>query len=142
MRPPWKSIITIKEKMSYTYKNNSFSNIYQLAYFIWCEDNSVVYKEERLSKKEIKKILSFIYKRYGRSGLSKYRDKTEKDFKRKIIDINMSESHNLISYKNKNIKLHYKCKKCSKDVYTAYSTYSRFNDSLCKRCRKKSTATN
>lgn len=122
--------------MSYTYKNNSFSNIYQLAYFIWCEDNNLTYKEERLSKKEIKKILSFIYKRYGRSGLNKYRDKTEKDFKRKIIDINMSESRDLISYKNKNIKLHYRCKKCGKDVYTAYSTYSRFNDSLCKRCRK------
>lgn len=124
--------------MSYTYKNKSFNDIVNLAYYIWCEDNKVEYIEKTLNKKEREKVFSSIYNRYGRSGLSKYKDKTEKDFKRKIIDLeNISHPEALLAlYKNKNVKFHYKCKKCGKDVYTSYSTYIRFKNSLCKGCRK------
>lgn len=125
--------------MSYTYKNKSFNDIVNLAYYIWCEDNRVEYVKKTLNKREREKVFSFIYNRYGRSGLSKYKDKTEKDFKRKIIDLeNVSHPETLLElYKNKNVKFHYKCKKCNKDVYTAYSTYIRFKDSLCKGCRNE-----
>ena len=120
--------------MSYIYKDNHFKSYDQLAYFIYCKDHNLEYIEKILNKKELKSVLKFIYSRYGRSGLSKYRDKTEKDFKRKVIEVkNIAHIETL---KNKNIKLHYKCKECNKDVYTSYSTYIRFQDFLCKNCRK------
>lgn len=108
---------------------------------MWCEDNKIIYEEEKdLSYKEMQSILKFIYHRYGRSGLKKYKDKTSQDFKRKIIEV--ENNPNLSKYKNKNIKLHYKCIKCGKDVFTAYSTYFRFKDNLCKNCRKLETKPN
>ena len=123
--------------MSYTFKGKKFENRNHLAYYIWCNDNSVSYDEKSLkslSAKEIQRALKFVYHRYGRSGLKKYKDKTGKDFKRKIIEV--ENNPNLDKYKHKNVKLHFKCVTCGKDVFTAYSTYIRFKDNLCKNCRK------
>lgn len=120
--------------MSYTFKSKTFENRNQLAYYIYCEDNKISYEDKSLSEKEMKKVLKFVYGRYGSSGLKKYKNKTAKDFKRKIIEVD--ETKDLSKYKNKNIKLHYKCNECDRDVFTAYSTYIRFKDHLCKSCRK------
>jgi len=92
------------------------------------------YDVKVLFSKEMEPILKYIYKRYGRNYLKKFRDKKETDFKRKVIEA--YEVPDLSFYKNKNVKLHYICKNCGKDVYTSYSTFIRHNDNLCKFCRK------
>ena len=122
--------------MGYTYKGNHFPNYKQIAYFLYCEDNNIKYEEKSFKRKELQSILKFVYTRYGRSALSRYKDRTVESCKRKVIDI--VTVPDLSFYKNKNVKLRFLCKECGHPVITSYSTFSRFKDNLCKDCRKKS----
>lgn len=95
----------------------------------------IKYDVKVLFKKDIEPILKYIYQKYGKEYLKKFKDKRPSDFKRKIIEVDRVKDINL--FKNKNVKLHYKCFCCGRDVYTSYSTFNRFKDGLCKTCRKK-----
>lgn len=57
--------------------------------------------------------------------------------KRKIIEIINYDFESLFRYRNDNVKFHFICKECGKDVVTSYTTISHTKDWLCKACRKK-----
>lgn len=103
------------------------------------EENSEFYLRNDvrvLFYKDIKPILNYIYKKYGKNYLTQFKQKGYGDFKRKIIELD-EHKEDIEKYKNKNIKIHYKCSKCDSDVFTSYRIALQFNDHLCKRCRKK-----
>ena len=103
------------------------------------EENSEFYLRNDvrvLFYKDIKPILNYIYKKYGKNYLTQFKQKGYGDFKRKIIELD-EHKEDIEKYKNKNIKIHYKCSKCNSDVFTSYRIALQFNDHLCKRCRKK-----
>lgn len=103
------------------------------------EENSEFYLRNDvrvLFYKDIKPILNYIYKKYGKNYLIQFKQKGYGDFKRKIIELD-EHKEDIEKYKNKNIKIHYKCSKCNSDVFTSYRIALQFNDHLCKRCRKK-----
>ena len=56
------------------------------------------------------------------------------DHKRKVVEATES---NLASYKNKNVKFHFKCKSCGKDVLTSYRVVKDHGNKFCKSCRKQ-----
>ena len=57
--------------------------------------------------------------------------------KRKIIEVINYDFDSLFRYRNDNVKFHFICKECGKDVVTSYTTISHTKDWLCKSCRKK-----
>ena len=78
----------------------------------------------------------YIYHKYGKGYLKRFEVKKPK---RKVIEYPCSDFD---KYKNKNVKFHYKCKVCNKDVYTTWYIIDHFKDNLCKRCRKSNQKLN
>jgi len=173
-----------KSRIKWRYKGEVFDSSWELAYWIYCEDNNidihrnktphklsngknvyfdfisngryieikgdylknqedwncklesyVKYDVKVLFEKDIVPILKYIYNRYGKEYLNKFRDKKKTDFKRKIIEVDNLTLDELSKYKNKNVRFHYICKQCKKDVYTTWHLLEHFNDNLCKYCR-------
>lgn len=56
--------------------------------------------------------------------------------KRRVIEVLGYDFDALYRFRNDNVKFHFKCKKCHKDVITSYTTISHTKDWLCKACRK------
>ena len=106
----------------YIYKGIRFSSAKELAQHIQKED--LGFSNES--------AFDIVYKRYGRSVLKKYLE--DKKPSRKVIEY---PTKDFLGYKNKNVKFHYNCKSCGRDVYTTWYLINHFNDNLCKTCRKK-----
>lgn len=94
------------------------------------------YHVKVLSERDVNPMFSYIYKTYGRGYLKKFKAKTSQDFKRKIIETKGKTLEELKSYKHKNVRFHYVCSRCGKDVFTTYYLLEHFHDGLCKTCRK------
>lgn len=127
-----------KIKLKYRYKGEVFDSSWELAYWIYCIDHNInitrkEYSNKKFNKSNIESILKYIYNRYGKNYLNTFKDKKASDFKRDIIE---SDIPDLEKYKNKNVRFHYKCRNCGKDVFTTYHILTHFNDGLCKQCRK------
>lgn len=108
--------------MIYIYKGTHFSNAQDLANWIQLED---------LGYCDSKTSFHHVYSRYGRNYLKKFKE--EKKTKRKVIEYPTPNFENL---KKRNVKFHYKCLKCGRDVYTTWFIINHFKDNLCKHCRK------
>lgn len=96
-------------------------------------DAYIKYNVKVIMRKDIEDILKYIYHKYGKNYLNSFKDKKASDFKRDIIEADIPD---LEKYKNKNVRFHYKCNECGKDVFTTYHILTHFNDGLCKQCRK------
>lgn len=129
----------------YTYNGVSFRSSLELAYYIYCRDNGFDICETDLyiritngtvSEKDADRIYRFVYHKHGRNFLKKFKDKTAKDFKRKVVEYD-GTLESISKYRNRTVKVHYRCSSCSKDVFTTWRIVNHFDDGLCKRCRKK-----
>lgn len=96
----------------------------------------IEYDVRLLFRKDMEPILDYVYKRYGKEYLRKFKDRKPSDFKRKIIEASNTD---IDRYRNRNVKFHFRCIRCGRDVYTSYSTIRRFGSDMCKSCRKKSS---
>lgn len=118
-------------------------NKYVLLCKFYPKDFNLLLKEfnvKVIHKKELDSIFKYIYKRYGRSYLDKFRVKNVSDFKRKVIEYDSLSREEFLKFKNKNVRFYYKCKDCNEDVFTTWRIIDHFDyDHLCKRCRKKLT---
>lgn len=90
------------------------------------------------SEKEITSMFKFIYHKHGRNYLKKFKQKTYKDFKRKVIEYDdLRSKEEFQKYKHKNVKFHYNCCSCQRDTFTTWRIIDHFeHDHLCKHCRK------
>lgn len=125
-------------KLKYRYKNEIFNSSWELAYWIYCMDHDIdinkgILSHKKFNRENIKNILKYIYHKYGKNYLNSFKDKKASDFKRDIIEADVPD---LEKYKNKNVRFHYKCNECGKDVFATYHILTHFNDRLCKQCRK------
>ena len=164
-------------KSSHIYKGMIFDSSWELAFWIWCEDNNkqiernnkpiklkngkniypdflvdgVFYeiKGDHLTKKDdwgdrseaylrnnvkvlfgkdMIPILKYIYTKYGKEYLKKFRKKRKGQFKRTPTELNeKTKRHH---------RIHYICKNCGRDVFITKRLHEHFNDMLCKYCRK------
>jgi hypothetical protein len=83
---------------------------------------------------DIKPFLYYIRGKYGAKYLKSFKQKTCRDYKRKIIPVDTVED--AFPYRNDNVKFSYTCKKCGRKVITTYFILDHFKDYLCKKCRK------
>lgn len=158
---------------THIYKGIQFRSSWELAFWIWCEDNgkhieknkkAIHYKGKNyypdfivdgrfyeigltrfegwedkviafmqndvkvLFQKDIEPMLKYIYQRYGKEYLKKYKRKTFKSFKRAPTE----EGEKTI----KRHRIHYVCRNCGIDVFATKRVYEHFKDGLCKNCRK------
>ena len=108
----------------YIYKSQQFNHIEHLAYFIYRETtNDYPYSKEEMFR--------YLYKKFGSNCLKKYHN--DITHKRKIVE---ATKDNLDRYKNKNIKFHFKCESCGKEVLTSWRVVKDHGNQLCKSCRK------
>ena len=105
----------------------------------WIEKEKICKKNniKIISESEMKPIIKWVQNKYGKKYVQQFKQKTEKDIKRQIIEFSSLEE--TFKYRNSNVRFHYKCRECGQDVYTTYYLLSHFNDNLCKHCRKKTT---
>lgn len=87
-----------------------------------------------LSLEDMKPIIKFVQDKYGKTFVSQFKQKSANSFKRKIVEF--TSLQNIYQYRNDNIRFHYKCRRCQRDVYTTYFLIDHFNDRMCKHCRK------
>lgn len=88
----------------------------------------IKYDVKVIMQKDIVPILHYIYSKYGKEYLKKFKRKTEKSYKRKPTEEGQKPK--------RHHRIHYKCKACGVDVYATKRIYEHFNDGLCKYCRK------
>lgn len=135
----------------YIYKGIWIEDIRNLALYLYFENKGVEYKDGRIyiegtpisyrqeagyyyvSQKTIKKIMRRLYNQHGSSCFRRYKMKTYKDIKRKVIEWPCKDFQ---KYKHRNVKFHYKCKECGRDVFTTWFLIDHWDDCLCKHCRK------
>ena len=103
---------------------------------LWQAKEQICKKEhiKILSESEMKPIIKWVQDKFGKKYVKQFKQKTEKDIKRQIIEFTSVEE--AFKYRNSNIKFHYKCINCGQDVYTTWYLATHFNDRLCKHCRK------
>lgn len=106
----------------YIYKGTKFAKAQELADFIQQEDLGYV---------DSVNSFKHVYSKYGRNYLKGFLEK--KPIKRPIIEY---PTENFERLKNRNVKFHYICKNCGREVYTTWYLINHFNDNLCKYCRK------
>lgn len=165
------------------YKGEVFDSSWELAYWIYCEDNNIdihrnksphtlsnghkvyfdfisngrfievkgdylkneedwelklesyiKYDVKVLFSKDIEPILKYIYHKYGKNYLNKFKDKKKTHLKRRVIEYE-GDLDSVRKYKNRNVRYHYLCKNCNRDVFTTWYLLEHFNDNLCKYCR-------
>ena len=90
-----------------------------------------------ISDDEIKKYFKYVYNKYGKNYLKQFKVKTDKDFKRQIIEVKqLSEVDDLYEKRNSNVKIKYFCQNCGKVKYLSIKEFLHFKDLKCKKCRE------
>lgn len=103
---------------------------------LWQAKEQICKKEhiKVLSESEMKPVIKWVQNKFGKKYVKQFKQKTEEDIKRQIIEFTSVEE--AFKYRNSNAKFHYKCINCGQDVYTTWYLATHFNDRLCKHCRK------
>lgn len=115
-----------KEDPKYVIDGVSFSNVMDLARFVYCKENNI-------------DAVAWVRKTKGPKFFKQHRKKTNEDFKRKVLEINRQEDIPLKVWqrRNDNIKIKLYCTECGRADFQSPKTVLHFNNLLCKSCRRK-----
>lgn len=92
-----------------------------------------------ISKEDMKKVLIYIRKKYGKKYLKQFRRRTDRDIKRKIIDILEEEDIDKLLYEKRNstAKAKFVCRRCDCVAFQSARTLLHFGTLYCNTCRRR-----